>query len=58
LEVYNLLGQKVKTVYQGQITAGSQSFEMSVPLKQRSDLIYVLKIGGKQISGKLLQMNR
>jgi hypothetical protein len=58
LEVYSLLGQKVKTVYQGQINAGSQSFEMSVPLKQRSDLIYVLKIGDKKISGKLLQMNK
>lgn len=58
LEVYNMLGQKIKTVYQGQISAGSQSFEMSVPVPQRSSLIYVLKIGDKQVSGKLLQMNQ
>jgi hypothetical protein len=31
LEVMNMLGQKVKTVYQGHINAGEQSFEMSLP---------------------------
>lgn len=31
LEVYDMLGQKVKTVYQGNITSGSQTFELNLP---------------------------
>lgn len=56
LEIYDLFGQKVKTIYQGHINAGNQVFEMSMPVKQRSALIYVLKVGDKQVTGKLLQM--
>lgn len=58
LEVYNMLGQKVKSVYQGQIVAGSQNFELSLPSAQRSNLIYVLRVGDKRITGKLLHLNR
>jgi hypothetical protein len=57
LEIYNLLGQKIKTVYQGRINAGSQVFEMSIPKKQQSTLIYVFRVGARQITGKLLQLN-
>lgn len=58
LEVYNTLGQKVKSVYQGQIIAGNQSFELSLPSTQRSNLIYVLRVGDKRVTGKLLHLNR
>jgi hypothetical protein len=57
LEVYNMLGQRVKTVYQGRINAGNNSFEMTIPKKQQATLIYVFKVDGKQTTGKLLQLN-
>ncbi len=56
LEVHNMLGQKVKTVFQGRFNAGTQNFELQLPGNQQSTLIYVLKINGKQVSGKMLQV--
>jgi hypothetical protein len=58
LEVYNMLGQKIKSVYQGNIIAGNQIFELSLPSAQRSNLIYVLRVGDKRVTGKLLHLNR
>jgi hypothetical protein len=57
LEIYNMLGQKIKTVYQGHINSGNQNFELTVPKKQQSTLIYILRVGDKQVNGKLLQLN-
>jgi hypothetical protein len=57
LEIVNMLGQKVKTVYQG-FSAGSQTFELSLPVNQISHLVYVLRIGNKKMTGKLLQINQ
>jgi hypothetical protein len=57
LEVYNMMGQKVKTVYQGFIAVGTQTFELSLPTQQIANLVYVLRIGDKKISGKILQIN-
>ncbi|MGN6400628.1 MAG: T9SS type A sorting domain-containing protein, partial [Flavisolibacter sp.] len=58
LEVYNSLGQKIKTVYQGTINKGMQNFELRLPVRQQANLIYVLRVGGKQLSGKILQLNQ
>jgi hypothetical protein len=58
LEVYNMMGQKIKTVYQGFINKGTQTFELSLPAQQISNLVYVLRIGDKKMSGKLLQINQ
>jgi hypothetical protein len=58
LEVYNMLGQKIKSVYQGNIIAGNQIFELSLPSTQRSNLIYVLRVGDKRVTGKLLHLNQ
>jgi hypothetical protein len=58
LEVYNMLGQKIKSVYQGQIIAGNQTFELSLSSAQRSNLIYVLKVGDRRVTGKLLHLNQ
>ncbi len=58
LEIYNMLGQKIKSVYQGNIIAGNQIFEMNLPAAQRSNIIYVLRVGDKRITGKLLHLNR
>ncbi|MES2647965.1 MAG: GEVED domain-containing protein [Bacteroidota bacterium] len=54
LEVFNSLGQKVKTVYKGRIVNGMQSFELNVPEGLRSILIYRFTINDKQITGKLM----
>jgi len=58
LEVYNMMGQKLKTVYQGYILAGRQNFTLSLPTQQRSNLVYILRVGNKQIAGKLLQLSK
>lgn len=58
LEVYNMMGQRVKTIYQGFISAGKQTFELNLPTHQIASLVYVLRIGDKKISGKLLQINQ
>jgi hypothetical protein len=58
LEVYNIMGQKVKTVYTGFISAGSHTFELSLSTKLISNLVYVLRIGDKKMTGKLLQINQ
>jgi hypothetical protein len=55
LELYNLLGQKIHTVYEGQVFAGhDQSVEYIVPASQRTNLIYIMKVNDRQITGKLL----
>lgn len=56
LEVYNNLGQKVKTVFQGKVFAGVNNFELHLP-GQRSNLIYRFVMENKQINGKLLQIS-
>ncbi|HEU0110441.1 MAG TPA: T9SS type A sorting domain-containing protein [Flavisolibacter sp.] len=58
LEVFNSLGQKVKTVYQGSFTKGAQNFELHLPARQASNLVYILRVGNQQVSGKILQLNR
>jgi hypothetical protein len=54
LEVYNMTGQKVKTVFSGYMNAGRQRFSMTVPAGQTSVLLYVFRIGNQKITGKLL----
>jgi len=55
LELYNMLGQKVKTVFQGQVEKGKvQTIEYSVPGSQRQNLIYVFRVGDQKASGKLI----
>ena len=58
LEIYNMMGQKVKTVYQGYIAAGTQTFELNLPGKQVANLVYVLRVGDKKMTGKILQVNQ
>jgi hypothetical protein len=58
LEVLNLLGQKIKTVFQGRMPAGANTFEVNLPSMQSSQLIYILRMGDKQVTGKLLQLNQ
>ena len=56
LDVYNLMGQKVKTVYTGYVSAGSRSFELNIPSSQFNTLVYIFRMGDKLVTGKLLQL--
>ncbi|HEX5654445.1 MAG TPA: hypothetical protein VFX58_15305, partial [Chitinophagaceae bacterium] len=56
LDIFNLMGQKIKSVYQGLIPAGTRTFDLNLPGQQFSTLIYVFRTGEEQISGKLLQI--
>jgi hypothetical protein len=55
LEVYNTMGQKIHTVYQGYVEAGQTLVkEYNVPLSHRQSLIYIFKVGDQKTTGKLL----
>jgi hypothetical protein len=55
LELYTLMGQKVATVYQGYIQKGQvQTIMYSVPSSQRTNLIYVFRIGDQKVSSMLI----
>jgi hypothetical protein len=57
LEVFNTLGAKIKTVFQGPVVAGqSQTVDFAVPSAQRVNLIYVMTVGNRQTTGKLINM--
>jgi hypothetical protein len=57
LELYNMQGQKVKTVFEGNVIAGQvQNIEYSVPGSQRASLIYVFTVGKERMSGKLINL--
>ena len=55
LELVNILGQKIATIYNGHLMAGSRSFEVTLPMQHRSTVVYILRLNGKQVTGKLLQ---
>jgi hypothetical protein len=55
LELYNMLGQKVKTVFQGYVEKGKgQVIEYKVPTAQRSGMTYLFRVGDKKTTGKLI----
>jgi hypothetical protein len=55
LQVFNLLGQKINTVFQGFLSAGIERVvEYNVPAAARQNLIYVLSVNGERVTGKLL----
>ena len=58
LEVYNNLGQKIKTVFQGKVHAGANNFELQLPGQSHANLIYRFVMDNKQITGKLMQISK
>ena len=55
LELYNMLGQQVKIIHQGNFEKDiEQTFEYEVPANQRANLIYHFRIGDEKTSGKLM----
>ena len=56
LILMNLMGQKIKTVYKGEMKKGTNDFEVTLPsLNSTNILIYILSIDGKSYTGKLIQ---
>lgn len=58
LEIYNIQGQKLKTLYQGYMPAGTNFYELTMAHKRQGELIYVFTKDGVRTSGKLLQMSK
>ena len=58
LELVNMFGQKIMTVYNGKIDAGTSTFEVNIPTQKTTTLIYVLRLGEERITGKLIQLKR
>jgi hypothetical protein len=57
LEVYDLSGQKLQVVYHGYIYSGKpQVIEYRVPMLYRTSMVYVLRVDGKMITGKLINI--
>ncbi|HKO82883.1 MAG TPA: hypothetical protein VJU78_20895, partial [Chitinophagaceae bacterium] len=57
LDVYNALGQKIASVFEGQVVSGiKQTVEYKVPGLHKTTLIYVLKINDQQVTGKLFNI--
>jgi hypothetical protein len=57
LDVYNTAGAKLRTVYQGHISSNMpKTIDFNVPDNQRVHLIYVLRIGEHQVTGKLVNI--
>ncbi|HEY9340841.1 MAG TPA: hypothetical protein VIQ23_04640 [Hanamia sp.] len=55
LELYDMLGQKLKTVFQGYVQKGQiKTIEYSVPGAQHSNLIYLFKVGSQRKTGVLI----
>jgi hypothetical protein len=58
LELYNMLGQKVTTVYQGTIEENTvRTFVYDVPLLQRKTMVYRLRIGKETVTGTVIAPN-
>jgi hypothetical protein len=57
LEVYDMNGAKLQTVYSGYIYSGKpQVIDYKVPVLYRTNLMYVLRVGGKVVTGKLINI--
>jgi hypothetical protein len=55
LEVYNMLGQRMATLFEGQLSANeTRNVDFNAPVNHRTNLIYMLRMNGEQISGKLM----
>jgi len=58
LAIYNVMGQKVKTVLNGFLASGSNLFEIDLPDFLSGYFIYNFKMGDTQLTGKLLKTDR
>jgi len=58
LAIYNVMGQKVKTVLNGFVPSGSNLIEIDLPEYRSGYFIYNFKMGDRQITGKLLKADQ
>jgi hypothetical protein len=60
LEIYNMFGQKLQTVYEGYLTAGRTQLVEFRPgsTSTAGTLIYKLNVAGKQVTGKLVNLKQ
>lgn len=54
LEIYNMMGQKLKTIHSGQLNKGLQYFSAIVP-PGTHQLVYILRTGDEKISGSVIR---
>jgi hypothetical protein len=54
LELYNISGQKIKTIYAGQLNKGLQYFSAIVP-PGTHQLVYILRTENEKISGSVIR---
>ncbi len=55
LELYNLTGQKIQTVFQGNIEKGkTRTLQYNVPVTDRSNLVYIFRVGTYRTTGLLI----
>jgi hypothetical protein len=56
LEVINMLGQRIQNVFNGSVEAGvKKSVDFNVPKAFTGNFMYILRVGDKTATGKLLQ---
>ncbi|MEJ8844797.1 T9SS type A sorting domain-containing protein, partial [Lacibacter sp. H375] len=60
LEIYNMFGQKLQTVYEGYLTAGRTQLVEFRPGSTiaAGTLVYKLNVAGKQVTGKLVNLKQ
>jgi hypothetical protein len=55
LELYNLTGQKIQTVFQGNIEKGkTRTIQYNVPFAERTNLVYIFRVGTYRTTGLLI----
>ena len=58
LEVYDIFGRKIQTVFEGNVYAGkSQIIQYHVPAQSRTNLMYRFKVGENLATGKLVRLD-
>jgi hypothetical protein len=59
LELFSITGQKIAKIYSGEFKAGElRKFNYQVKESARGTIVYLLRIGNKTLSGKLINPNR
>lgn len=59
LVIYNMLGQKVANLFEGEMQANATtSIEYNVPAAQRKNLVFVFRNGTYSTTGKLIKSNQ
>jgi hypothetical protein len=56
LEIYNMQGVKIKSIYQGYFNQGIHRYRIQVPEGNRQ-FVYLLNIEGEKLSGQLMQLS-